>query len=66
MHDPDSQTSPASLEPEKNTLIAAADYLRAGIAAMCQGGDSRRRIFEAEKSLLREWSAQNGSSLTFD
>jgi len=66
MNDPDSQNSPGSSEPEKNPLIAAAHYLGAGTAAMCQSGESRRHIFEEEKSLLREWCARNGCELVAD
>jgi len=66
MNDPDSQNSPGSFDTEKNPLVTAAHYLRAGTAAMCQSGASRRRLFEEEKSLLREWCARNGFELGQD
>jgi hypothetical protein len=63
MHDFDSKNPPAGTYPEGNPLIAAADYLRAGTAAMRQSGQSRRSLFEEEKTILRRWCLGNGCKL---
>ena len=60
------ETSATGYRSEENTLITAADYLRAGTGAMFEGGASRRELFQSEVRFLRSWTQEAGHFLNQD